>query len=94
VRPISVKRDATPWLDGSPNWAILHQAGIGLFVPAIHETGRKQEDHLRPGYALAGATDGGQQLAIAFSFLAVWLIRWLVPSLGLHRTAYWLVANC
>jgi hypothetical protein len=21
---------------------------------------------------------------LAFSFLAVWLIRWLVPSLGLH----------
>jgi hypothetical protein len=31
---------------------------------------------------------------LAFSFLAVWLIRWLVPSLGLHRTADWLVANC
>jgi uncharacterized protein len=24
----------------------------------------------------------------------LWLIRWLVPSLGLHRTAYLLVANC
>jgi len=31
---------------------------------------------------------------LAFSFLAVWLIRWLVPSLGLHRTAYLPVANC
>ena len=31
---------------------------------------------------------------LAFSFLAVWLIRWWVPSLGLHRTAYLLVANC
>lgn len=31
---------------------------------------------------------------LAFSFLAVCLIRWLVPSLGLHRTAYLLVANC
>lgn len=26
--------------------------------------------------------------------LAAWLIRWLVPSLGLHRAAYLLVANC
>jgi hypothetical protein len=46
------------------------RAGIGLFVPAIHETGRKQEEHLREDLLLLVPQMAVSNWQLAFSFLA------------------------